>query len=90
MRGEAIQTGPFTIQTPRYQIGDVVTVKGKPEPRTVSAVYRVEIWFFYALQGLTGFLVEESRLNDENTNLLTQQETPLGTNSRSCVIPSGT
>lgn len=43
-------------------INQRVRVKGKPDIRVIIAFYRVEIWLFYELQGLEGFLIRDDRL----------------------------
>ena len=45
-----------------FRIGQRVFLKGREKILIVAAMYRVEIWNFYKLQGWEEFLVKESSL----------------------------
>ena len=51
-----------------YAIGQRVAVKGKETVRTVTAGYPVEIWNYYTLSGLEGWLVREDQLETRDTD----------------------
>ena len=45
-----------------YAIGQRVSIRGKQTPRVVHCGYPVEIWMYYELGGLEGYLVREDLL----------------------------
>lgn len=45
-----------------YRVNQRVRVVGRPDIRVVSASYRVEIWDYYELSGLHGYLIRSDKL----------------------------
>ena len=45
-----------------HRVNTRVRVIGRPEIRVVSASYRVEIWDYYELSGLHGYLIRGDKL----------------------------
>jgi hypothetical protein len=51
----------------KYQINEMVRVQGREKTCKVLAIYHVETWYYYALQGFEDFLIKESRLSPVST-----------------------
>lgn len=51
-----------------YKIGQRVAVKGKETVRVVTAGYVVQIWNYYTLSGLEGWLVREDQLETRDVD----------------------
>ena len=51
-----------------YAIGQRVAVRGKETVRVVTAGYPVEVWNYYTLSGLEGWLVREDQLETRDVD----------------------
>ena len=52
----------YERETETHRVNTRVRVVGRPEIRVVSASYRVEIWDYYELSGLHGYLIRGDKI----------------------------
>ena len=47
----------------KFAVGQRVCIRGKQTPHVIHCGYPVEIWMYYELGGMDGFLVREDHLD---------------------------